>query len=55
LGHNPLAHLRREAYKSGNTGYPAASLALATNPAADRNVSDVEATIRHVLKSTPGH
>jgi predicted amidohydrolase len=55
LGHNPLAHLRREAYKSGNTGYPAASLALATNPAADRNVSDVEATIRHVLKSTPDH
>jgi hypothetical protein len=54
LGHNPLAHLRREAYGGAAQGYPAATFVSAKDPHADRTVPENEAAIRRVLRVTPG-
>jgi predicted amidohydrolase len=51
LGHNPLAHLRREAYGTrARQGYPAASFVSATDPHGNRSVEENEAAIRTVVK-----
>jgi predicted amidohydrolase len=50
LGHNPLAHLRREAYRIASQGYPAASFTAAGDPQADRTVAENEAAIRVALR-----
>ena len=50
LGHNPLAHLRREAYRSAAHGYPAASFGRASDPQGDRTVEENEAAIRKSLR-----
>ena len=49
LGHNPLAHLRREAYGGGGAGYPAGTFTAARDPAGDRTVAENEAEIRRRL------
>ncbi len=49
LGHNPLAHLRREAYGRATKGYPAASFLSASDPRGDRTVAENEAAIRRLL------
>jgi predicted amidohydrolase len=52
LGHNPLAHLRREAYGTrARQGYPAASFISAKDPHGNRTVEENEAAIRTVVKS----
>ena len=52
LGHNPLAHLRREAYGTrARQGYPAASFVSAKDPNGNRTVEENEAAIRTVVKS----
>jgi hypothetical protein len=50
LGHNPLAHLRREAYLSATHGYPAASFVSAKDPQGNRTVEEIEALIREALR-----
>ena len=49
FGHNPFAHLRREAYRGGARGYPAGSFAMAQAPHGDRTVEENETAIRKVL------
>lgn len=49
LGHNPMAHLRREAYRGATQGYPGASSVGAKDPQGDRTMSENEAVIRNVL------
>lgn len=49
LGHNPLAHLRREAYEPARWGYPAGSFLSAKDPQGDRTVAANEAAIRQGL------
>jgi predicted amidohydrolase len=51
LGHNPLAHLRREAYRNAPCGYPAASFDTARNPESARSAEDNERAIRSVLRT----
>ncbi|ACB76225.1 nitrilase-related carbon-nitrogen hydrolase [Opitutus terrae] len=54
LGHNPLAHLRREAYApSAKTGYPAASFTAATDANGDRTVEENNAAIQSVIDQKP--
>ena len=54
LGHNPLAHLRREAYaRPAANGYPAGSFTGTGDPRANRTVEENEATIRDVLAKDP--
>ena len=53
LGHNPLAHLRREAYQPAPTGYPAATFTEAQSPAGDRTAEQNEALIREHLQRPP--
>ena len=51
LGHNPLAHFRREAYGTrALQGYPAARFLSAKDPNGNRTVEENEAAIRAVLK-----
>jgi predicted amidohydrolase len=50
LGHNPLAHLRREAYQAAAAGYPPGTFRLAKDPEGNRTVADNEAVIRQVLE-----
>ena len=53
-GHNPLAHLRREAYaRPARSGYPAASFATAREAAGDRTVAENDEAIRSVLRQQP--
>jgi len=54
LGHNPLAHLRREAYRGATQGYPVAGFGSAKDPRADRTVEENETTIRGLLQGSPG-
>jgi len=50
LGHNPLAHLRREAYSVGvGPAYPAATFNRARSAAGDRTVAENETVIRSVI------
>jgi predicted amidohydrolase len=51
LGHNPLAHLRREAYGVAGQGYPPGGFVSASDPQGDRSAADNEAIIRSVLRS----
>jgi len=54
LGHNPLAHLRREAYPTGSgPAYPAGTFSQAGNPQGDRTVAENDALIRSVLDQGP--
>ncbi len=54
LGHNPLAHLRREAYaRPAATGYPIGSFGGAGDPRANRTVAENDAAIRGVLAKDP--
>ena len=54
LGHNPLAHLRREAYvNKAAHGYPASSFASAGNPDGNCTMKENEAAIRAVLQKGP--
>lgn len=53
LGHHPLAHLRREAYRGATAGFPAGSFSQATDPAGDRTVAENEAAIRRQLPAGP--
>lgn len=46
LGHNPIAHLRREAYAGAAQGYPPGQCTGARDPQGDRTVADVEAILR---------
>ncbi len=50
LGHNPQAHLRREAYPQAPTGYPHGSFTSAKDPKGNRTVPENEALIRRVLR-----
>jgi hypothetical protein len=51
LGHNPQAHLRREAYHGAIQGYPAASFVGAKDPQGNRTAPENELTIRKLLES----
>ena len=54
VGHNPLAHLRREAYGiQPPQGHPVASFISARDPHGDRTVEENEASIQAVLKCQP--
>lgn len=54
LGHNLLAHLRREAYgSSAAPGYPPASFKSAAEPEGNRTVEENEAAIKAVLHARP--
>lgn len=54
LGHNPLAHLRREACAAkAGSGYPAASFSQAHHPHGDRTVQENDSAIRSVLEKNP--
>jgi predicted amidohydrolase len=50
LGHNPLAHLRREAYGPPPCGYLAGSFESALDPEGDRTVAENEALIRKTIQ-----
>jgi predicted amidohydrolase len=52
LGHNPLAHLRREAYPGASHGYPAAGFLAAAKPQGDRTVAENEAAIRKAIQDS---
>ncbi len=49
LGHNPIAHLRREAYRGAPHGYPSGSHTAAASPLGNRTVEDNEQAIRRAL------
>jgi predicted amidohydrolase len=49
LGHNPMAHLRREAYPGAIHGYPAGSFVGAKDPKGDRTFQENEQAIRRLL------
>lgn len=49
LGHNPLAHLRQEAYGPGRSGYPAGTFKSARDPQGNRTVTENEAAIRSAV------
>ena len=54
LGHNPLAHLRREAYGRGaRVGYPAGTFRGSRDTASDRTVEENNAAIREVIQQSP--
>jgi predicted amidohydrolase len=53
LGHHPFAHLRREAYRGADAGFPAGSLTQATHPAGNRTVAENEAAIRRWMTAGP--
>ena len=54
LGHNPLAHLRREAYGALAPGYPKASFVSAEDLEGNRTVGQNEAAIqRHIRGDSP--
>ena len=51
LGHNPLAHLRTEAYPVyRNSFYPPETFTHATSSEGDRTIADNEKTIRESLQ-----
>jgi predicted amidohydrolase len=50
LGHHPLRHLRREAYRVAPAGYPAASFSSARDPKGDRTIEENEAAIRRSMR-----
>ncbi len=50
LGHNPLAHLRREAYRAAPHGYPAGSFDSARDPTGNRTAAENEAVIRAAIR-----
>ena len=50
LGHNPLAHLRREAYRPAPHGYPPETFGSAHDPKGDRTVAENEAAIRELWR-----
>lgn len=54
LGHNPLAHLRREAYKGAMQGFLAASFVEAKDPQGSRTAQENEVVIRRLLQGDPG-
>jgi predicted amidohydrolase len=49
LGHNPFAHLRREAYAGARMGYPPGTLTAAADPTANRQMPENVSLIRSVL------
>jgi predicted amidohydrolase len=49
LGHNPMAHLRREAYLGATHGYPAGSFVGVKDPQGDRTFQENEQAIRRLL------
>lgn len=54
MGHNPLAHLRGEAYGAGRKAfYPADSYPSASSAHGDRTVAENEAMIQKVLRRDP--
>jgi predicted amidohydrolase len=53
LGHNPLAHLRREAYRPARHGFPPGSWAAVRSPDGDRTVVENEALIRDLIRHNP--
>ena len=53
MGHNPLAHLRREAYAPAACGYPAGSFTTARDPNGNRTVEENDTAIRGVLQQKP--
>jgi predicted amidohydrolase len=54
LGHNPLAHLRREAYaRPARSGYPAGSFAAVRDPNGNRTVEENNSAIQAVLQEQP--
>jgi len=53
MGHNPLAHLRREAYPMAAYGYPAGSFTTAHESNGNRTVEENDAAIRDVLQQKP--
>ena len=53
LGHNPLAHLRREAYRGTAQSYPAGTFTSANVSQGDRTAEENEATIRRILQAGP--
>jgi len=53
LGHNPLAHLRREAYRGTAHGYPPGTFTSANVPQGNRTAEENEATIRRILPAGP--
>jgi predicted amidohydrolase len=56
LGHNPLAHLRCEAYRgSTNIGYPAAGFVEAMDQNGNRTAKDLERIIRQQLAGRSRH
>jgi formamidase len=53
-GHNPLAHLRREIYRSGaRSHYPPGTFRHAADPAGDRTLEENEAAVEEVLRREP--
>lgn len=50
LGHNPLAHLRREAYRGASHGYPAGGFTCAKDAQGNRTVAENETAIRRILE-----
>lgn len=52
-GHNPLAHLRREAYPPAARGYPAGSFGPARDAAGNRTVEENNAAIDAVIAQKP--
>ncbi|MFO1499024.1 MAG: nitrilase-related carbon-nitrogen hydrolase [Verrucomicrobiota bacterium] len=50
LGHNPLAHLRREAYKPAPRGFPASRLVDAKNCRANGTVAEIESLLGQLLE-----
>lgn len=53
LGHNPLAHLRREAYPPAAYGYPAASFGGAREANGNRTIAENNAAINGVIAQKP--
>ena len=50
LGHNLLAHLRRDAYPAAPHAYPGGTFTSAAKPTGDRTFTENEATIRAALE-----
>lgn len=54
LGHNPLAHLRGEAYGAlSDRGFPAGTFAEAQDPLGECTIEDNERAIKHVIGQNP--
>jgi len=50
LGHNPLAHLRREVYRQAPAGYPVGTFTMAADPRGNRIAEDNEAAVRAAIE-----